>query len=330
MNNSFKLRYVNQLVGAFILLTAATLVVVTIVAVRRQALFVPEYQIYSYLKESDLDGIRKGTEVIVLGRVAGHVETIEYVPVRADGANVQLTIALKETFRPEVFVDSVAYVRHKLAGAGEAYIEINRGPRHEQVLPPGGEIALRIEPEPASELKRITLMMDDIRGYFENVQHSMVRAFGELEQTADDIQQSNTRLQTVIDDLRDFSPRLSPLAEKTDEVLDDFKQFSPKMNTLADKADTVIDDLQAFSPRLEPIAEKADAFFDKSNAVAENLRRETEAMRGSGERLHDSLGGAQEVIDGLRRHWLLRRYIDTSGGEATISPSEIGRGPVWP
>jgi len=330
MNASYKLRYVNQLVGAFILLTAVALVLMAIVVIRRQALFVPEYRIYSYLAEIDLDGIREGTDVIVLGRIAGEVEMIEYVPLRADGTNVQLTLSVKETFRSEVFVDSVIYLRRKLAGAGEAYLEINRGPRHDEILPSEGALELIIEPEPASELARITGMMDDIRGYFENVQDSMISAFGELEEASEGVQSSNDRLQTVITDFQDFSPRLSPLAEKTDRVLSDFEEFSPKLNSLAIQAEDVLDDLQDFSPRLDPIADEADRFFETSNEVANNLRRETEDLRGSGEMLRDGLDGAQEVIDGLRRHWLLRRYIDTSGGEAYISPSEIGRGHVWP
>lgn len=330
MNVPYKLRYVNQLVGAFILLTAAALLIVAVVAVRRQAIFVPEYRIYAYLPEAILDGVREGTEVIVLGRVAGNVENLAYVDPREDGSNVQLTLAIKETFQHEIFTDSVANLRRKLAGAGEAYLEISRGPRHREVLSPSGTLQMFAEAEPTSELKRLAGMIDDVRGYFENTQNSMIDAFSKVQELAEDVQHTNRRLQTVVDDVQDFSPRLSPLAEKTDQVLSDFKEFSPKLKSLADQAETVIGDLQAFSPRLDPLADKADEFFKTSNEVAENLRRETEDLRGSGESLHDGIEGAQQVIDGLRHHWLLRRYIDTSGGDVTISPSEIGQGPAWP
>lgn len=284
MTEPIRLRYVNQLVGAFILMIIALLLVGTVIVVRQQEIFVPEYEILAYIAEADLDGLRKGTEVLVLGRQAGEIDDIGYFDGERDGKNVRITMKIKETFRDEIFTDSVAHLKRRLAGAGEAYLEITRGPGHQTVLPTAGSLAVVTEPEPASELARITGMMDDIRGYFEDARDSMVDSFGRFGTAADAFGVTNERFQNVLVDLEDFAPRLTPLAEKSEAVL------------------------------------------EVSREVVDALRAETENLPGTVLKLQDDLDGAQEVIDGIRRHWLLRRYIDRGDAGTLISPSEVGRG----
>ena len=284
MNEPIRLRYVNQLVGAFILLIVALLLVGTVIVVRQQEIFVPEYEIFAFVAETELKGLGKGTEVLVLGRQAGEIDDIRYFDGERDGKNVRVSMKIKETFRDKIFTDSVAHLKRRLAGAGEAYLEITRGPRHQTVLPTRGDLKVVSEPEPASELARVTGMIDDIRGYFEDVRNSMVDAFDRFGTAADTFNASNEQLQGVLTELEDFAPRLTPLAEKS------------------------------------------ETFLESSQEVVDALRAETENLPGTVLKLQDDLDGAQEIIEGIRSHWLLRRYIDRGDADTLISPSQMGRG----
>ncbi len=313
MPRPFKLRYVNQLVGSFVLLVVMLLLVVMVLLARRQDWFTPTYRVHTVIPEEQLDGIRKGTEVLLLGRRVGEVDHIEYID---HGRDIVVTLRIRTPFQGQIFDDSLLHLRHRLAGAGEAYLEIMRGPKSRRALADGESIRLVGAAEPAHELRRVAGMMDDIRQSFEDVRNAMVPAFEQFQATTQHIDDSNRQLQAVLRDLEKLTPRMHSLTDQAEGVLDGGQQ--------------VVDDLREVTPRLEPLTRQTEEVLQTSQQVADNLRAESEELTGAAGRLQDGLEGAQDVIDGLKRHWLLRRWVDQGEPNRLIPPSDVGRAGSYP
>ncbi len=289
MNKSLKLRYVNQLVGGLVLAVALLLVVGLVLVGRRQEWFEQRFELRAALAEKDLDGLHQGSQVIMLGKVIGSLRAIEYAPViDPQATGLLLRLAIRQDPNWPIYTGSVARIKRHLAGAGEAYLEIQRPERQHAEMQDGDFIAILLDPAPTDRLDRVVEMIEQIRGDFDKVRQSMVPAFEQFNETSQNLDQTNTELSRVVRDFQDFSPRLAPLAEQTRAVL------------------------------------------ESSQEVVDSIRSETDQLPGTVDQLQGNLSTAQDVLDGLRSHWLLRRYIDQSDESQTIPTAEVGRGDVWP
>lgn len=284
MNKPLRLRFVNQIVGVFVLFVAVALLVVIFLIGQRQEWGAPEYELHAVVQESELNDLRKGSEVLLLGQVVGKVEEIVY---SESGLSVNVTFSLRESYHDQIYEDSVAFIRRKLAGAGDAYVEIMRGPRRERRLEDGEQITLVPERDPTQDLELVVQSMDSIREAFQDVRNAMVPAFDQMTETVEELSDTNEKLSTILNDVGDVSPRLDEVVDQTQEVL------------------------------------------RGGQRVVNNLQRESEEFQGTSRQLQDGITGAQDVIDGLKRHWLLRRYVDQGDHSKTIPPAYVGRGGSW-
>jgi len=134
----FQFRYVNEIVGGFVLLVVFLLIAAVIVAGRAQGWFEPVYKIHlDFPPQGSLD-LQIGSTVQILGTTVGRVERIE---VDEEGFMTGL-ITVKGDFYQFVRSDSRALVKRKFGIAGDAFIEITKGTGPE--LPPGaGLVAIK-------------------------------------------------------------------------------------------------------------------------------------------------------------------------------------------
>lgn len=290
MNKPVKLRYVNQLVGSLLLAVAVMLFLVVMLVLRQQGWFVTTFRLYTHLSEHQLDGLHRGTEVMLLGHQVGQVERISYAGSTEAGKHDEIQIVLQLRSQPEwpIYSGSVAYVQRHLAGAGEAYLEIRRAAPNDKLLKDGDTIEIATEAAPSDKLDLVVSSMQEIRGDFGKVRDSMVPAFEKMQDSLSRLDETNRRMQGVVDDMQKTSPKLSPIADQMQAVL------------------------------------------DQSKEVTETLRQEVQDVPGTVNELRGGLHTAQEVLDAARSHWLLRRYIDDPSEDRTIEPAEVHRGEIWP
>lgn len=122
-NKPFQFRYVNEIVGGFVLLVMALLVVAVVVAGRAQGWFETVHRIrIDFPSEGSLD-LQIGSPVQILGTTVGKVELIE---VDELGFMTGI-ITVKDDFYQFVRTDSLAVVKKKFGIAGDAFIEITKG-----------------------------------------------------------------------------------------------------------------------------------------------------------------------------------------------------------
>ena len=82
MQQRFHFRYVNELVGAFVLLALVLLVAGIFLTARSQGWFAPRYRFELLLPEKGTAGLSVGNDVFILGQSVGNVENLR---VATDG-----------------------------------------------------------------------------------------------------------------------------------------------------------------------------------------------------------------------------------------------------
>lgn len=119
----FKFRYVNQIVGTFVILVVVALLAGVFLAGRAQQWFVTVNRYNLEFPEEGSLGLQENSQVVILGAVVGSVEKISVDP---EGA-ITGRIAVKGDFYRFIREDSKAIVKKKFVVAGDSFIEITRG-----------------------------------------------------------------------------------------------------------------------------------------------------------------------------------------------------------
>lgn len=119
----FKFRYVNQIVGTFVILIVAALLVGVFLAGRAQEWFVTVHRYNLVFPPEGSLGLQENSQVVILGTVVGSVEKIFIDPE----GGITGRIAVRGDFYRFIRDDSKATVKKKFVVAGDPFIEITRG-----------------------------------------------------------------------------------------------------------------------------------------------------------------------------------------------------------
>lgn len=125
-------------VGSVLLIGLAILAVAIIRLGAATSLFSSRYPLTAFL--ANANGLRVGGSVMVAGKLAGTVRSIEFLPVDPDTTrNLRLILELDESVRDQVRGDSRAKLR-TVGLLGDKVIDINPGTLEHQVLAAGDTI----------------------------------------------------------------------------------------------------------------------------------------------------------------------------------------------
>lgn len=119
----FKFRYVNQIVGTFVILVVFALLVGIFLAGQAQQWFVTTHRYHLEFPPEGSLGIQENSQVVILGAVVGSVEKLSVDPE----GEMTGRIAVKGDFYRFIREDSKAIVKKKFVVAGDSFIEITRG-----------------------------------------------------------------------------------------------------------------------------------------------------------------------------------------------------------
>lgn len=295
MAQKFKFRYVNEIVGGFVLLTCLLLLAGVIVAGNAQQWFEKMVEIeLRFPPEGSMD-LQKGAEVMLLGARVGSVQDI----LVDDDGEITGSIRVRGSFMRFVREDSVALVKKKLVVTGDAYIELTRGTGAE--LPKtGAEIQCVQDTE---ILQMLEEMVEALRVEAENTLGLINAAIAEYTKLAENlndpeggVQQLLANANGLLDDVRKgegLPARVLNDAELAGHVVDVVAQVDELLGTV----NRMAADVQAAAEKLPAMAEAVAGEVDNLPVLlgdTQALMRESTAM-----------------IEGLRRHWFLRKYMES-------------------
>ncbi len=98
MNEPYRLRYTNQIVGAFLVIVLLFVIVLLAVLLRAGNFLADQQNYWIEASQNDIGDLRKGAEVVILGERAGTVTDIQYV-AQGDRVRVDLGIDPSSTRR---------------------------------------------------------------------------------------------------------------------------------------------------------------------------------------------------------------------------------------
>lgn len=267
MKKPFKFRYVNEIVGGFVLIVVALVVVGIYVAGRAQGWFEPVYKVRVVFPAEGSFGLRKGSEVRVLDTPAGTVEDI----VPDEEGRMEGIFRVRGRFFPYLREDSKAIVRLTLAVAGDAYVELTRG--QGEPLPTVGAVM---------PISKDTEILELAENLLEEVRATTVPAIEQL------------RLA-----LEEYTGLASDLRDPDGSV----QQMILELRATIDHVNRILADVAESTQSLPNMVRRVEGELDD--------------MPGLVYQTQATLQEAELLIEGIQRHWLIRRYIDKPAHSGT-------------
>ena len=305
-----RLRRMEKLVGLFVAVAAVLLLVgfayYLYHTAERRGWFTPKVPYYTFVRSAD--GLHVGDPVLMMGFSVGEITVIEAEP--PDSAyNVFVGFVVRKPYYGYVWADSRALIA---AGGllGGRRLEITKGQtgaptvyesegRIAELLIDGHKVPAREHPQ------GIALPPDEAPALAQ-------------------------RVEELVAELQQALPRVTG---KLDGVLDNTQRLTADLDVLATKAHPVVSNLDAITTnlrnpkgslgewllppdlrtRLEGTLEAVDGnlarlsrTLEETQAVAGSLRGQLEANRHVLGDVSDLVRDTDDLVQGLKRHWLLR------------------------
>jgi phospholipid/cholesterol/gamma-HCH transport system substrate-binding protein len=314
MAKPFKFRYVNELVGTFVLLVLALLVAGIMIAGRAQGWFEQRHILYVKFPPAGAEGIQKGAEVRILGTLVGSVEDI----MVSDNGSMEGRLVVKGRFIRFVRKDSEAVLKKKFQIAGDAYIEITRGHSAEP-MPDGAYMPCRKD----TELTELAMdLVDKLREETLPLLEQIKLAVEEYTGLAADMRAPTGHVQQILAHIDAVMAGVERGEGAAGKLLRD-PQTAEEINQVVLTANSIVEQIQRILVDVKQITVQLPETTRKTEAVLDDIKQVTGTLPETAEQTRAMLYESQKLIEGIQRHWLLRKYIEQTPDMPRISPAEV-------
>ena len=345
MAERFKFRYVNQLIGTLVILVVILAVISVFVAARSQKWFEKNYNLRALLPESGSHGLRNGSEVLLLGAIAGQV--MEITINKNDRMEAHLSI--RADFFRFVRDDSVGIIRTKFGlVAQDVYLEISRGtgawlPQKNAVIPCKVEKSIittleqtltRLEKATLPAIEEYRELAVDLRDPDSPLQALLVRMnrISESLEAGEGIAAKLLTDRSLAADIEQTLAGLNSTLNELTVVLKDAQNTSAK---IANVAESVSDQLAAM-PRIASLTESVlhetelvlkdiHKTMDRFPGIMGRLEGEMQTLPGLIMQTEETLRQIEKLVIGMQKHWLLREYVEQQTPLTRIPSAEVGK-----
>jgi len=298
----FQFRYVNEIVGGFVLLVVFLLVAAVFVAGRAQGWFEPVYRIHlDFPPQGSLD-LQIGSPVQILGTTVGGVELIE---VDEDGFMSGI-ITVKGDFFQFVRTDSQAIVKKRFGIAGDAFVEITKGTG--PALPAGAGL-VAIKDSDLNEL--LEQLLSQVRDATLPLLESVKRAADEYAQVAVELRAEEKPLQRMLSNLESITKKIEQGEGPAGRLVSD-EQMANSIQQIVDQVNQAIVQLQAIMTDVKGATAELPS-------MARTVNQEVQDIPGTVLQTQQAIYEAERLITGIQQHWLIRKHVP-QGTPTTLIP----------
>jgi phospholipid/cholesterol/gamma-HCH transport system substrate-binding protein len=318
MKQRFKFRHVNEITGIFVILVVVVLIAAIVWTGYRQRWFRGTVTLRIVLPEAGAAGIRQGSEVYFLGTLVG---TVSNVIVDAAG-RMEAGTSIRSDFFRFVREDSSAVVKKKFGVAGDAYFEITRG--QGQPLPKKDASIICKELPGTMETA-----IEDVRSAVLPVVEKLSVGLGTWTTLGEKLSAGADAWTRLGTNLGESWQHLDQLIGRLDRIVAGVEQgkgTAGKLLTdpaLADDLKTILDKGNVSMDQLENILKDVQLASTDLSAVSEALAIEAKDLPGLVLQTQQTLHELERLIEGIERHWLIRKYIEQRHPNTRIPPSEV-------
>lgn len=318
MKQRFKFRHVNEITGTFVILVLVALIAAIVWTGYRQRWFRGTVTLQIILPEEGAAGIREGSQVHFLGMLVG---TVSDIIVDEDG-RMEAETSIRSDFFQFVREDSYAVVKKTFGVAGDSYFDITRGegqplPKEDasiicKELPPTLETTIEeVHSAVLPALEKLRVGLDTWTTLGEKLSagaEAWTKLGTNLDDSRQQLDQLVARLDGIVAGIEQGKGTVGQLL--TDPALAD------DLNTILDKGNVSMDQLQA-------ILEDVQVAGTHLSTVSEALAAEAEDLPGLVLQTQQTLHELERLIEGVQKHWLIRKYIEPPQPNTRIPPSEV-------
>lgn len=315
MAKPFKFRYVNELVGTFVLIVLGLVVAGVIVIGRAQRWFEKDIVLTSTFPAEGTFGVRRGAEIQILGAKAGAVERIA---VKDDGS-MQAVFSIRNEFARYLHTDSIALVKKKFAVAGDAFVEITVGTGNPFPLDGSAELPIQKDTE---LLEIVQLVVEQVQGAILPALEELQKTLAAYRKLGEGLENPEGNLQKTIGNVEGITAGLKKgegsagkilrdpaLANEVEKILKQVNELLGKVQGTIKETDVIIKNLQKVSGDLP--------------AVADTVKGEMRDVPGVVLQARATLQETEKLLVGIQRHWLLRNYVEQEHPLDTIPPEAL-------
>lgn len=300
MSKPFKFRYVNDIVGGFVLLVVAALVAGIIFVGRAQQWFEPRFELRVRFPAEGSAGIQKGAEVVILGTQVGNVQEI----LVNDDGSMEGQLQIRGPFVRFIRQDSQAILKKKFGVAGDAFVEITRGT--------GPAITDSRLPAAAKSDKELVQLVQDL---LEQVRAAVLPLLEQVKKAAEeytglaaDLRKPDGNLQLLLARLQDVAAGLQKGEGTAGRILKDPATIQGVNAAITNVNATIL----SVNDRLRQV-----------EAILADVKKTTGTLPDTLLQTRDTLRETEVLIDGVQKHWLLRSYMESAPSSERIDPADI-------
>ncbi len=294
MAKKFKFRYVNEIVGGFVMLVVLLLLAGILVAGHAQHWFESMYEINLIFPPEGSMELQKGGEVMLLGAKVGSVKEI----IVGDDGNITGSIRVRGPFMRFVREDSIALVKKKLVVTGDAYIELSRGTGAE--LPrSGGEIWCMKDTEIVAMMEEA---LEALRKEAEKTVELANAAIAEYTELAAGMNDPEGNLQQLLENVNGLLVDIRTGEGIPAKVLND-PAMAADVAGIVGEVEALLKKVNEMAAEIQKMVAKFPPMVDTVGGEVDNLP----VMTGEAQTL---MRETTLMLDGLQKHWLIKKYME--------------------
>lgn len=207
------------------------------------------------------------------------------------------TLSIKGDFIRFVRADSRAVVKKKFGVAGDSFVEITQG----RGAPLGEDFVMRASKD--------TELIEIAQEILKQIQDAVLPLLQEYTQLAADLRNPEGPLMKLLARLEEISSGLAQGEGSAGKFLRD-PTAAQEIERILAQVKAILADLKEVSTRLPP--------------MAETVGREVDALPGTVAQSQETLREAERLIEGIQRHWLIRKNVPSATLPDIIPPIEAG------
>jgi phospholipid/cholesterol/gamma-HCH transport system substrate-binding protein len=302
-----------QIVGAFVIIPIAGLVVVGIFMAKAEHMFEEKYILTASLTKSY--GLEPGMPVLMAGIRIGRVREVAF----DDKGTIHMAMEVYGQYRDKVRADSVASVIKSSLLVGQTQVQIAMGSRDQPALQDGATIKV-VEPRDMTE------MIDEVKPVLASVQRTLLRveeitkdvhaAVQTGGQVLVNVERATRELPVVVASVQ----RTAASVEKTTGALPDLTASVKKTVTSLDR---VVGDVRAVTGKLPAVTESAQEAVNNIRAATESVKNLTRELPPLVQTANATLDDVNTIVRGAKRTFPVSTMIKNAEPK---EPARAGSG----
>ena len=313
MKKRFQFRHVNEITGTFVILVVVVLLAALVWTGRSQRWFTSNVTLRIGLPEAGAAGIRQGSEVYFLGTLVGSVSDV----IVDTTGRMEARAHIRRDFFRFVRADSSAVVKKKFGVAGDSFFEVTRGtgqplPENNASILCKEQLQSALEAAVEEIRREVMLMLTNLNSGLD----TWTRLGADLGGTRQHLDQLAVSLENIAAGVETGKGTVGKLM--TDTALADEAQ------KLLARANEAMCQLQGVVTNLSVAVQNVQNGTVRLPEITEAVANETKDLPGLVLQTQTSMRELERLIEGLQRHWLVRKYMNPTNPPPVRPLSETG------